>query len=263
MDKLQRLAGVDVPIPELKVSFHQPTLKEIALVGEDNFFRAVQLFKSCDPEKFREIMINGLEGEELVKQEHVIRTNYTTPWSIFRFQVGSDIIVESSLKMFLLLAFPRLVNITLLQQPSIIQLSFKEDEKTRVEMLNENNFEALQRTVNFLFDTETEDDKKSGLNPIGEQAERIAEKIRLAQEKRNQSSDNGVDSANTSVIGTMASILASSDGISLQEVLDLTFPQLIIQMNRTTLLRSYSTQITLGAFGGLDVDDIVEWQKNL
>lgn len=263
MDKLQKLAGVDVPIPEMQVSFHQPTLKEIALVGEDNFFRAVQTFKACDPTKFREIMINGLEGEELAVQEQTLRMNYQTPWSIFNFQLENDSSIEMSFKMFLVLAFPTMTNVSFIRNPNIIQLTFNENEKVRVVILQENNFKFLHEVILFLFDTETEDDKKSGLNPIGEQAERIAEKIRIAQEKRNPSGKDANNPENTSIIGTMASILSSSDGISLKEVLDLTFPQLIIQMNRTTLLRSYSTQITLGAFGGLDVDDIVEWQKNL
>lgn len=262
MDKLKRIAGVDVPIPELQIALHQPTLKEIALVGEENFFRVIQLFNSCDPERFKEIMTDGLEGQELAMQKHKIRTEYSNEWQIFCFQVSQSQLLEVSLKMFLMLLLPDIKNITFLQNPLIIQLTFN-GEKQAV-LLNERNFGIFKDTITFLFDTSSEDDKKEELNPIGEQAERIAAKMREAAEKRRKMNDTGnEEKEDSSALGTMASILATSDGLSINEVLELTFPQLIIQMNRTTLLKSYQTQITMGAFGGLKSEDIVQWQKTL
>ena len=59
----------------------------------------------------------------------------------------------------------------------------------------------------------------------------------------------------------MVSIVSTSDGIVLTEVLKLTFPQLLIQLDRTQRLRQFTTQITLGAFGGLEADDIIDWRN--
>jgi hypothetical protein len=43
MDKrLALLAGTDIPIPECRLILHQPNMKEIAMIGESNFFMATQ-----------------------------------------------------------------------------------------------------------------------------------------------------------------------------------------------------------------------------
>ena len=36
------MAGTDVPLPELSLVFHVPTIKEIALMGETKFFEALR-----------------------------------------------------------------------------------------------------------------------------------------------------------------------------------------------------------------------------
>jgi hypothetical protein len=36
------LSGNDIPFPEARVTIHQPTLKEISMVGEKDFFIALQ-----------------------------------------------------------------------------------------------------------------------------------------------------------------------------------------------------------------------------
>ena len=40
--KLALMAGIDIPIPELQLTIHQPTIKEIALIGETDFFIGIQ-----------------------------------------------------------------------------------------------------------------------------------------------------------------------------------------------------------------------------
>jgi hypothetical protein len=36
------MAGIDIPISELQLVIHPPTIKDIAYMGEQEFFRAVQ-----------------------------------------------------------------------------------------------------------------------------------------------------------------------------------------------------------------------------
>ncbi|MDY5667952.1 MAG: hypothetical protein SPK43_01670 [Candidatus Onthovivens sp.] len=35
------MCGIDIPLPEFQLILHQPTIKEIAYLGEDNFFSAL------------------------------------------------------------------------------------------------------------------------------------------------------------------------------------------------------------------------------
>ena len=37
MNDLALMTGVDIPIPELQLALHQPTIKEISYIGETEF----------------------------------------------------------------------------------------------------------------------------------------------------------------------------------------------------------------------------------
>ena len=41
--RLALMTGVDIPIPELQVTIHQPTIKEISMIGEQDFFIGIQM----------------------------------------------------------------------------------------------------------------------------------------------------------------------------------------------------------------------------
>ena len=41
MDKMQLMTGVDIPIPELQVALHQPSIIEISYMGEQKYFSAL------------------------------------------------------------------------------------------------------------------------------------------------------------------------------------------------------------------------------
>ena len=43
MNSLALMAGTDVPVVELQTVVHQPRIKEIALIGEEEYFLALQL----------------------------------------------------------------------------------------------------------------------------------------------------------------------------------------------------------------------------
>jgi hypothetical protein len=40
--RLALMCGTDIPIPDCRVIIHQPKIKEIALIGEEDFFTGVQ-----------------------------------------------------------------------------------------------------------------------------------------------------------------------------------------------------------------------------
>ena len=40
--RLGLMCGIDLPIPDLQTTIHQPKIKEIAFVGEKDFFLGVQ-----------------------------------------------------------------------------------------------------------------------------------------------------------------------------------------------------------------------------
>ena len=43
MDTLSLMTGIDIPIPELQAVIHQPTIEEISMIGEQEFFLGAQV----------------------------------------------------------------------------------------------------------------------------------------------------------------------------------------------------------------------------
>ena len=41
--RLALMTGADIPIPECQLTLHQPTIKEISMIGEQTFFIAAQV----------------------------------------------------------------------------------------------------------------------------------------------------------------------------------------------------------------------------
>ena len=46
IDKLTLLAGKPIPCPDLRASIHQPTLNDIAMIGEKTFYEYLGVFKT-------------------------------------------------------------------------------------------------------------------------------------------------------------------------------------------------------------------------
>ena len=72
--RLALMAGIDIPIPELQLTVHVPTIKDIAYMGEQQFFMAVQYI--C------------LEKESLVQDETLLA-------SLTNFQVLMKVLEQS------------------------------------------------------------------------------------------------------------------------------------------------------------------------
>ena len=54
MDKrLALMCGTDIPVPECQLTIHQPLIKEISLLGEQDFFIGVQSL--CIDKNFQQI----------------------------------------------------------------------------------------------------------------------------------------------------------------------------------------------------------------
>lgn len=43
MDTLALMTGIDIPVPEIQTAIHQPTIKEISMIGEQDFFLGAQV----------------------------------------------------------------------------------------------------------------------------------------------------------------------------------------------------------------------------
>lgn len=264
MDFLTQISGVDVFIPEFGVMGSQPKIIDIAKFGEDNFFNSLSIFAGSDPEFYKERVLSQAPEEEKAPLKIELDYSITSSYVVFSRYCKNkmeQLLVESLL--YLLFPSLRKVNwISLSETKIITQLTFEGvGNENNIITLDEKNFEALKTFVKDCSSFESEGDANAGPRPAGEMAQAIADKMAEAAKRRERIYGKKDVKKQDSMIGNLVSILATSDGISVNEVLNMTFIQVLIQLKRTQLFQQYRTQITLGAFGGLDADDIADWQE--
>lgn len=236
--RLALMCGTDIPFSSAQLTIHQPTLKEISMVGEKNFFEGIQtlgLYKSMfqldesgldDISNFQIFMMIMSEKEMLEKRQAV--------YSI------------------LSLLFPEYkVNFT----PSSI--IFTKDETT---FIDNNNFEDFQEIIRLIFCLNSNDQMdQMAFNPANEKAKEIAHKI---EEGRKRVAElKGLDKV--SIFSQYISILSIALKVSLNEIINLTMYQLYDLIERYSLWQAWDIDIKARLAGSTDKKPIENWMKNI
>lgn len=123
MDTLTLMTGIDFPIPEIQAVIHQPTIKEISMIGEQDFFLGAQVL--------------NLSKNMYVQDERLL--SETTNFQIFMtiMQSKEALRTKECVTKVLSLLFP---NSTVLFTPRSLVLNLGEQTVN----IDENNFEFLQ-----------------------------------------------------------------------------------------------------------------------
>ena len=124
--RLALMCGTDIPVPEIQATIHQPKIKEIALIGEADFFVAVQCLN---------IDKNYLRQDKTLLQD---TNNFQIFMTIMSEKEARD--KKKATQELLQLLFP---NYSILFTPRSIMLQGKDNSS----IIDENNFEALQQVL--------------------------------------------------------------------------------------------------------------------
>lgn len=236
------IAGIDIPIPECKLILHQPKIKEIAFLGEINFFTGVQTL--------------ALHKSMFIQQE-----DKTVPDDINNFQIFMTVIGEKEMadkkkdvKDVLNLIFP---DYTVLITPR--SLVFQDSEK-QSHVVDETNFESLQEVVREVFCLNNGPMDQTAFNPADKKAQEIAQKL-MRGRQRVAAQKGG---ANTSVFSQYLSILTVGlHSMSLQNLLDCTMYQLYDLMERYSLYMNWDIDVRTRLAGGKPDSQPDNWMKNI
>lgn len=237
--RLGLMCGIDLPIPELQATIHQPKIKEIAFVGEKDFFLGVQCL--CID---KNIIAN--QGESLL-----VNTNN---FQIFMTMMKEKEMAEkkdSVINVFSLI-FPRYK--TLFTPRSIILQS-----DTQI-MIDDSNFEILQEYLKEIFCFKSSMSQELGFNPANDTAKKIADKLMRGRQRVAEL--NG--SANVSIFSQYLSMLTVGlDSMSLQDLMDLTMFQLFDLVERYQLYINWDIDIRSRLAGGKPDGKPENWMKNI
>ena len=237
--RLGLMCGIDLPIPELQATIHQPKIKEIAFVGEKDFFLGVQCL--CID---KNIIAN--QGESLL-----VNTNN---FQIFMTMMKEKEMAEkkdSVINVFSLM-FPKYK--TLFTPRSIILQS-----DTQI-MIDDSNFEILQEYLKEIFCFKSSMSQELGFNPANDTAKKIADKLMRGRQRVAEL--NG--SANVSIFSQYLSMLTVGlDSMSLQDLMDLTMFQLFDLVERYQLYINWDIDIRSRLAGGKPDGKPENWMKNI
>lgn len=247
IDSLTLISGIDVPIPEMGVNIHQPTIREIAYIGEKSFYEAAQTIIIQ-----KEDFINGLEN---ITQEDKTALSQMSNFEIFLKLIEANSLSSTKVQMLLSLLFPDFNSS--IEERFIFLVNPKEQKNI---LINDSNFEILQEIITTILCLQSGNTKEE-FNPQGDRAREIAEKIkrgreraaRLKGEKRQQSSF---------LSKYISGLGIGTNTLNIHNVLDLTLYQLLNQLERYGLYTQYNISIQAKMAGAEGVED-VDWLKDI
>lgn len=244
------MTGVDVPALEFQTVIHQPRIKEIAMVGEQQYFAMLQLL--CFNKNT--LLVNNPQGSSSLAAMNNFQIFMTLVSDQRADPEGKNkIYIENVLSLFF--------------QGYRVQwlprgLYFNNPESKHNFTVDENNFEFLQdylRQVSGI-DSAT-GGKDSNFNPVNEKAAKIAAKL---MKGRARAAAAKGESGNDSVLARYVSVLTIGlQSMSLDDCLNLTVFQLYDLIERYGLYISWDLDIRSRLAGGKPDSKPDDWMKNI
>jgi hypothetical protein len=239
------LSGNDIPFPEARVTIHQPTLKEVAYVGEDNFFIG------CGFLDFSKDLLSSSDKTNL--------ENYND------FDIFMSIIIQNdkntqktieSAFLVLSLIFP-LYQIGV--RTDAIVLKKDEQEFT----INKNNFREFKSILSQMFNLNSTQAADTNFNPVGSMSERIAEKLKKRHEQLLKVKNEKTDNKKISIFSRYISILAIGCQKNLNDLMNYTVYQLYDEFQRFQLKMQWDAYIQARMAGAQDLEEVDNWMIDI
>lgn len=234
------ICGIDLPIPECQLIAHQPSISEIAFVGEADFFIGVQalcLYKSMFIE------------------------DKTLSDDITNFQIFMTIMMDKESKkqknavnMVLKLCFP---DYKILITPN--SLIFNKEGQSGI-MIDEKNFDSLQAILRKIFCMKDGPMDQQAFNPGNAKAQEIAKKLMRGRDRI--AAERG--GSNSSVFSQYISILTVGlSSMPMQDLTKLTMFQLYDLIDRYNLYVKWDLDIRARLAGAKPKEESDNWMKNI
>lgn len=251
IDKLLLLSGNEIPFIQAQITIHQPTLKEIAFIGEESFFTGCE-YLNFSKQKLKEQDKNHLSAfnsfEILMT---MMRENNT---SINKY--------KTCMELVLLLLFPQ-YKIDFLPMSIMISKLNDKNEK-EIHLIDKDNFEIFQNIIKqiFCFKEVMKDDISEKYNPAGPQAKALVQKFKQRQRKiaeiKNQNKKSSI-----SIFSRYISILAVGEKKDINKLLQYTVYQLFDEFYRFRMKQDFDLYVQAKMAGAKDLEEIENWMDEI
>lgn len=243
LNDLLLLSGNDIPFSEAQVIIHQPTIKEIAYIGEDAFFTG------CG-------MIN-FSKDNLVEQDKVNLENTTNFDILIAILRERNAVMQKNkdcVEMVLALIFP---NYTISITKDGIVL--KRIDESETHLINNDNFDKFKEIFNKMFSFSKNETQE--YNPSGDLAKQIANKLK--QRNRRLAELKGGEEKKVDILSRYISILAVGENKDMNSLLQYTLYQLFDEFERYQLKLAYDIYIDAKMAGAKDLKEVEDWMKDI
>ena len=237
--RLTLMCGTDYPVPECQIVLHQPRIKEIALIGESDFFSGIQCL--C------------LNKSMFVKDESDLQ-------NVNNFQIFMTIMSEKeaadkkvAVQQVCTLMFPQ--NKVLFTPRSMLITGGEQSIQ-----IDETNFDFLQAAISNICCLKTGPMDQQSFNPANAKAREIAEKLMRGRQRVAAQKGAG----NTSIFSQYLSILAVGlNSMSLGDCMNLTMYQLYDLVERYSLYVNWDMDVKCRLAGGKPDSQPDNWMKDI
>ena len=235
--RLALMTGVDIPIPELQVTIHQPTIKEISMIGEQDFFIGIQIL--CIDKKMY------IEDESLLAN--------TTNFQIFMTMLNEQQMADKkqAVQQVLTLLFPQT---KIIFTPRSILLNINQENI----IIDEGNFEQLQDVLIQQFCLQGSGQEQ--YNPKDKKAREIAQKLMKARQKvaKLKATENS-----GSMFTQYLSVLTIGTSLTLKDAMELTMYQLYDLIERYSMYLNWDIDIRSRMAGAKGDKPVENWMKQI
>lgn len=228
------LSGNDIPFIEAQLIIHQPTIKEIGLIGEEAFFTGCQLLNFSK---------NLLTEEDKTNLED--KTNFDILIAILREQNAVMQKNRNCVNMVLALIFPD-YKIQIKQDCILLE---REGDENKYQ-IDGSNFENFKEIISIMFNLKQ--DEQATFNPSGELAKKIAAKL----QKRHQKLAEDKPDKKIDILSRYVSILSVAQHKDMNILLNYTIYQLYDEFKRNELKMSYDIYLKAKMAGAQDLKEV-------
>lgn len=245
LNNLLLLSGNNIPFEQAQLTIQQPTIKEIGLIGEENFFMGCELLNF---------------SKETLSEEDKIHLENKTNFEVFMSIMNDKNIALRKNKTSVLLVLTILF-------PSYKILI----DKNRIVFINENNeefyidneikFDAFKKILIEMFCLNRNKDENLDYNPADAAAKKIADKLKAGRQKAAAAKSTGKEKI--SILNRYVSILAVGLKIDINVLMQYTVFQLFDEFERFELKEAYDMYVKAKMAGAKDVKEVENWMKEL
>lgn len=241
VNDLLLLSGNDIPFVPAQITIHQPTIKEIAYLGEETFFTGCQLLNFSK---------NILSEEDKVNLEE--RTNFDILIAILREQNAVMQKNRNCVNMVLALIFPE------------YEISFEKDciklkKENEEHKIDNSNYEEFKSVISSVFSFGNSKDSKPDFNPSGDLAKKIAEKL----QKRHQKLAEVKPAQKVDILSRYVSILSVGEQKDMNALLNYTTYQLFDEFKRYELKMGHDIYVQAKMAGAKDLKEVEDWMQDI